>query len=178
MHLNQIISHTPIWVWILFAYLMLRGIKSLRPRKMTPERMLILPIIFLVWALYGIATELANWPVGLTTFAIALTVGIAGGWINALRLPAATFDARTGKVTRPGSATILVLVLVGFFAKYVLSVVLVLHPYLGAQEGFASLFGGVAGLVDGAFWGGVILQYRQAFHRIRTPEAPSPSRTQ
>ncbi len=165
----RIISHTPIWVWALFVFLVLIGVKALRQRKMTVERMFILPIFFFVWALYGIATELVNWPTGLAAFAIALIVGIAGGWFNALRLPAATFDARTGRITRPGSATILVLVLVGFFAKYVLSVVLVRCPHLGAQESFATFFGGVSGLVDGAFWGGVILQYLQAFHRGEVP---------
>ena len=147
MHPNQIISHTPAWVWALFAYLMMSGVKALRSRKMTPEQMLILPIFFLAWALYG----------------------IAGSWVNALRLPVATFDVRTCIVTRPGSVTTLVLVMVGFFSKYILSVVLVLHPSLGAQEGFAIIFGGVTGLLDGVFWGSVILQYRQAFHRIKIP---------
>lgn len=162
---NQIISHTPAWVWALFVYLVLSGIKALRPRKMTPERMLILPMLFFVWALFGIATELVKWPAGLGAFAVAMIVGIAGGWVNALRLPVAIFDGRTRRVIRPGSPTVLILVLVGFLAKYVLSVALVRYPTLGAQEGFAILFGGVSGLVDGAFWGGVILQFLQAFHR-------------
>jgi len=169
MPLNQIISHTPAWVWALFVFLVLSGFKALRPRKMTPERMFILPIIFFIWALYGIATELTIWPTGLGAFAVALIVGIGGGWANALRLPAATFDARTCRVIRPGSATILVLVLVGFFAKYILSVVLVRYPHLGAQQGFATLFGGVSGLVDGAFWGGVLLHSFQACHHGEVP---------
>jgi len=169
MPLHQIISHTPAWVWALFVFLVLSGVKALRPRKMTPERMFILPIIFFIWALYGIATELTNWPMGLGAFAVALIIGIACGWVNALRLPVATFNARTCRVTRPGSATILILVLVGFFAKYILTVMLVRYPHLGAHQDFATLFGGVSGLVDGGLWSGVILQYFQAFHHGKMP---------
>lgn len=163
MPIVSILSYTPIWVWILLAYLLLRGIKALRSREVSPSRALVLPVIFFVWALAGMFAELTDWPVGLLAFAIGLGIGFAGGWANATRLPAATFDRAKGLIWRPGSATTLVLVIVAFVAKYVLSVGLAVHPHLGAEAGFAALFGGVSGLVDGAFWGGTALQFRRAF---------------
>ncbi|MEJ2625771.1 MAG: hypothetical protein P8Z80_14890 [Pseudolabrys sp.] len=163
MPVAAILSGTPVWVWALFAFLLFRGIAALRAREMTPARMLVLPVIFLVWALAGMFFELVAWPAALAAFVVALAIGLAGGWANAARLPVATRDPVTGLVCRPGSATTLVLVLVGFVAKYVLSVALAMHANLGAQTGFAALFGGVSGLIDGAFWGGAALQFRQAF---------------
>ena len=64
---------------------------------------------------------------------------------------------------RPGSAMTLVLIVVAFCAKYTLNVALAMEPQLAAQVGFAMLFGAIAGLVSGAFWGGTALQFRRAF---------------
>jgi hypothetical protein len=161
----SILSHTPVWVWFLLAYLLLRGISALKPREMPWSRALIMPTIFFVWALYGICTELTDWAAALAAFVIALAIGSAGGWIHAGRFPAARFEPATGLLWRPGSATTLVLVLLGFFSKYALSVELAMHPSLGADAGFAMLFGGASGLVDGAFWGTMAKQFWQAFGR-------------
>nr|WP_320144141.1 DUF6622 family protein [uncultured Cohaesibacter sp.] len=163
MPIASILSHTPIWVWILLAYLLLRGIKALQPRETRPSRVLVLPVIFFVWALFGIFGELTDWPTALIAFAVGLAIGFAGGWANATRLPVATLDRATGLMWRPGSATTLVLVIVAFVAKYVLSVLLAVQPHLGAEVMFAALFGGVSGLADGAFWGGTALHFRRAF---------------
>ena len=50
----DILSHTPVWVWVLFAYLVSRGVVALREREMQPGRALIVPIVFLVWGLAGL----------------------------------------------------------------------------------------------------------------------------
>ena len=70
MPVAAILSGTPVWVWALFAYLLFRGITALRAREMTPARMLVLPVIFLVWALAGMFFELAAWPVALAAFVV------------------------------------------------------------------------------------------------------------
>ncbi|QJQ02448.1 hypothetical protein C798_20090 [Herbaspirillum rubrisubalbicans Os34] len=164
MPIFAILSHTPIWIWFLLAYLLLRGIRALQPSEVPWYRALILPVIFLAWALYGMFTELPDWPVALAAFVIALAAGVIGGWINANRIPAARLDSVTGLLWRPGSAATLVLVIVAFISKYVLSVVLAMYPHLGAKAQFVALFGGVSGLVDGALWGRMAQQFRQAFY--------------
>ncbi len=163
MHVSSIISGTPVWVWILFVFLVLRGKKALQPRQMTPSRMLVIPLLFFVWALWGIFTDLTLWPLALGTFFLGLGAGFSGGWANGARLAPATRNTTTGLIHRPGSPTTLFLVLVGFLAKYCLNVALALHPHFGSQTGFVALFGGVSGVVDGAFWGGTLRQFRQAF---------------
>ena len=47
----QILIHTPIWVFPLFAYLVWLGIKAMRPRTTTIWRSLIVPAIFIIWGL-------------------------------------------------------------------------------------------------------------------------------
>lgn len=167
MQIASILAHTPTWVWILLTYLLWRGVKALRAREVSPSRMLVLPVIFLAWALFGMFAELSNWAGALVAFIIGIGIGFSGGWANATRLPPASFNRTSGLMWRPGSATTLGLVIVAFVAKYLLSVALAMHPHLGSDTGFAALFGGISGLVDGAFWGGTAQQFRSAF----TPRA-------
>ncbi|WP_127903746.1 DUF6622 family protein [Solirhodobacter olei] len=163
MQIASILSHTPTWVWTLLAYLLWRGVRALRAREISPSRTLVLPMIFLAWALFGMFAELSNWAAALMAFIIGIGIGFSGGWTNATRLPPASFNRTSGLVWRPGSATTLVLVIVAFVTKYLLSVALAMHPDLGADTGFAAVFGGISGLVDGAFWGGTVQQFRSAF---------------
>ncbi len=53
MFVITVLRHTPIWVWVLLAFLIYRGIMMLRPREVSPSRMLIIPVVFLVWGLTG-----------------------------------------------------------------------------------------------------------------------------
>ncbi|WP_338049386.1 DUF6622 family protein [Photorhabdus heterorhabditis] len=57
MSLTTIIKDTPIWVWILFAFLIRRGISALYDREMRIDRLFLLPIVFLVWGIYNVIYE-------------------------------------------------------------------------------------------------------------------------
>ena len=41
----QILIHTPLWAFLLLAYLVWQGIKAMRPRTVTVQRSLIMPAI-------------------------------------------------------------------------------------------------------------------------------------
>lgn len=172
MLLVEIIKHTPLWVWALFAYILYRGVRALETRELQPSRMLILPAVFLLWGLSGIFHDLPDWPLAMVGFVVLGLVGLGLGWANGLRLPPARRDPATGLILRPGSATTLVVALFAFIAKYTLSVALAMAPTLGAQAGFALTFGGVSGLVAGIFWGGAALALWQA-PRHALPAAPA-----
>jgi len=45
----QILAHTPLWVWALFAFLVYRGVAAMGAREVSPYRVLIVPAVFLVW---------------------------------------------------------------------------------------------------------------------------------
>jgi hypothetical protein len=46
-----VFTHTPIWVFALFAYLVWQGINAMRPRTQPIWRLLIVPSIFILWGL-------------------------------------------------------------------------------------------------------------------------------
>ena len=46
-----VITHTPIWAWLLLAYLVWQGIKAMQPRTSSIWRALIVPMIFIIWGL-------------------------------------------------------------------------------------------------------------------------------
>src|SRR5262245_56202088 len=50
----DIISGTPWWVWFLFVYLIIVGIKALHPTIASWQRLIIMPTIFLLWAVVSI----------------------------------------------------------------------------------------------------------------------------
>ncbi|ENT5053542.1 hypothetical protein [Salmonella enterica] len=51
------LKDTPVWVWILLAFLLRRGFAALYDREMTTGRLFFLPVLFLVWGAYGVITE-------------------------------------------------------------------------------------------------------------------------
>ncbi|WP_198404649.1 hypothetical protein [Salmonella enterica] len=63
------LRNTPVWVWILLAFLLRRGFAALYDREMTTGRMFFLPMFFLVWGAYGVITETELAGTGLTMMA-------------------------------------------------------------------------------------------------------------
>lgn len=162
MSISMIIFHTPIWVWVLFVFLVNRGIKALQPREMSWQRMLVLPIIFFVWAVYSITTELLYLFIAFGFFAGALVTGVVIGWFLGMRLPRARLNVGNGLIYRPGTSVTLILISIGFLIKYALSVALIHHPVLANDPSYCALYGAVSGMVDGIFWGLTFLQLLQA----------------
>ncbi len=165
MSLISILSHTPVWVWFLFLFLVSRGVKALKPRKISPQRMLMLPLIFFVWAIYSIFVELKEWHFAFIAFTLCLILGIVFGSLLAQQQPRAWLDNSTKLIYRPGSPLPLILVCISFLLKYMLSVILAHRPDYASTPSFCTLYGAVSGIVDGIFWGATLLQFKQAFMR-------------
>ncbi len=163
MTIQSIVSHTPIWVWFLFIFLLGRGINALKPRRTSVLSMLILPILFFVWAVYGITSEMEYSEFSVTAFVTALVTGSGLGWALARAGEPVRLEAASGRIHRPGSPLTQILVLIGFSSKFALQTMLGHQPALAADPNFNILYGAIAGAVDGVFWGRTLLQLRQAF---------------
>lgn len=65
----QILIHTPVWVWMLLAFLLWQGIQAMRPRRTPIWRALIVPVVFIVWGVSRIGfvsrTVRGRWSPGL-----------------------------------------------------------------------------------------------------------------
>jgi hypothetical protein len=77
----QILSGTPIWVFVLLAYLLWVGASRLKPGVRDLAKIWITPGIFIVWGLFGLfqrpgefSEVLIRWGVGLV---LGATLGLA-----------------------------------------------------------------------------------------------------
>ena len=92
----EIVAHTPLWVWALFAFLVYRGVAGMRTREVSPFRVLIVPAVFFVWG----ASSLLGRPDGLAlnvaTFLLSGVTRLAASR-QSIRVP-----VRAWQFTSPG----------------------------------------------------------------------------
>lgn len=153
MTLFTIISHTPIWVWGLFVFLLIRGCAALSEQKISIRRLFILPLIFLAWGIWSVNQEFNSNLLSLTGMIAGLAIGIPGGWIPGKNQPRLKRKPGTEMIIRAGTPLMLMLIIIAFGTKYGLMVWLFLHPEMHYSAPFGFLFGLITGTVDGLFWG-------------------------
>ncbi|MEG3129983.1 DUF6622 family protein [Pantoea cypripedii] len=170
MMVISVLEHTPVWVWVLFIYLLSRGVKALKTREVAVSRLLIIPVVFLLWGIYGVFQE-THWTLAALS---ALVVGLLlGGVIGALlgrRNHPIAISSQPGMIIRPGSVLPLIFMVAAFIAKYVLTVAVIFQPLLIDSLNFNLLHGGISGLSAGVFWGNMLIAvipwYRQRAQSI------------
>src|ERR1700750_906561 len=140
-----IITHTPLWVWPLLAYLIWQGVKAMQPRTTAIWRALIVPAVFIVLGLsrlsFGHIAALGPWIAGAL---VLLPVGI-------LTPRPFEVDHETGLIKRPGSVFPLIRNIVVFALQYTVAVLAAIHAddlAIGALIGRA-----VSGAMSGFFIG-------------------------
>jgi hypothetical protein len=157
-----ILQHTPVWVWILMAFLIYRGLAALRPSVISIRRALILPIVFLVWGLSGLIFDPGDAAARLAGFAIALLLGFFLGRFIALRSAPPRLIPEEGLLAMPGSPLPLIIIGLTFFSKYALAVAIGFDKSLQLSTGFETILGAVGGLSAGVLWGLRLTQFARA----------------
>lgn len=121
-----ILSGTPLWVYLLFAYLMWLGSRSLTPSQVPLRKVAVLPAIFILWGLSGLFAR----PLPADILAILWVSGFAAGNLLGLatgpRLLAV--EQPGGIIHFPASKAPLLRNLVIFGAHYALNVLMALRP--------------------------------------------------
>lgn len=147
----QIVSHTPLYVWAILAFLVYRGVAAMRTREITVRRLFVIPLVMLALSLQDIALKfglggsvLAVW--GGAAAAVALLAWRLGGERIAI-------GAGAGRLRIAGSRAPLVMMLGVFAARYALSVTLAVQPQLVHEGAFVLAACGVLGLFNGYFLG-------------------------
>lgn len=155
----QILVHTPLWVWILLAFLIWQGMKSMQPRKAPIWRALIVPVVFIVWGIsrIGFGYQASQWP--LVAWIIAALLLMPLGLLTPRPFDV---DHKTGEIIRPGSIFGLVRNLVVFGLQYTVSVISVIDA---GDRAVAFIVGrAISGATAGYFFGSMIallLAYRR-----------------
>ncbi|MEK8034586.1 DUF6622 family protein [Ideonella sp. DXS29W] len=153
MMLIQILSHTPTWVFGLFAALLLLGLSQLATRRVKLLRASLLPLGMLGLSLYGVCSGLAAaHPWVLLVWLKALAVSA----VFVMRRPApegTQYDAASRNFVLPGSAVPLSMMMAIFFTKYAVGVMLAMQPGLAQQAVFAGSLSLLYGALSGVFLG-------------------------
>ncbi|SEQ41748.1 hypothetical protein SAMN05428969_3003 [Devosia sp. YR412] len=150
--LSQFLTQTPVWVWVLFAYLLFRGIKGRNPGDTTLLKMAILPVIFTAWGLYDLVTL---YGVALDTagfWLVGIALGAAVGWGIVSRYEIVPNRA-AGTLHHPADYTLLPLLMLTFAVKYGFGVVAAVSPDLLQETTFRIADLTLSGLFTGIFIG-------------------------
>jgi hypothetical protein len=164
--IGQILSHTPVYVWALLAFLLYRGYLASQDREITLLKLAIIPGVMLVLALtsinpHGVLGEAvwAAWAAGVAV-AVALIWRFGKGEIAVNRA--------AGTVFQRGSWAPLMLMVAIFITKYTVGVMTAIRPELmhslPASLGVTLLYG----LFNGVFIGR-LARYAAAY--LRQPAA-------
>lgn len=121
-----VLSHTPVTVWALLAFLVWQGVLSLRPREQSILRMLIVPAIFAANGLFLIVREPAVDLRPVLAWAAGAVLLVPIGLVTGPVLFGVDRDRQL--VTRAGSAVPLARNLILFALQYGLAMATALRP--------------------------------------------------
>jgi hypothetical protein len=165
--LLQILSHTPRWVFALFALLVWLGGRQLLAGRVSLARVTLLPIAMTGLSVYGVLSAFGDSPMALAGWAAAAVV--AAAIVLQRALPAGTrYSADTRSFHVAGSAVPLLLMLGIFFTKYVVGVQTAMHPALAHQHDFALAVGTLYGAFSGIFVARTLRLWQLAIRSDRT----------
>lgn len=122
------LTSIPWFVWLLFYYTILNGVKALQTHVLSIKKIFIVPLIFLGLGITGLVKQglpfinVAIW-LGLVAIATAIT------WRGMVRTKVAC-DKQKGLIQLPGTWTTLILLLSIFVSKFTFGFLNATHPEL------------------------------------------------
>lgn len=147
--LQQIVSHTPTYVWAILGFLVYRGVAASRDRTATMREVFILPAVMLALGLQSTANGFGlESPAGAAWLA-GLAAGIALMWRSAGN--GAVLDRAAGTVQLRGSWAPLALMMTIFVGKFAMAVALASQPALRNSLALALPACAAFGVLSGAF---------------------------
>ncbi|MBI2809623.1 MAG: hypothetical protein HYX67_02165 [Candidatus Melainabacteria bacterium] len=116
-NLWEIISGAPWWVYALFAYLVSIGIQSIQPRTLPIKRLILMPVLFVVWSIYSLYGTFSMFP-SLAFYWVALLA--LGAYLGFKEVRSWHFhsDHQKRTLTIPGNYSTLILILLIFVLKF------------------------------------------------------------
>lgn len=164
--IQQIVSHTPLYVWALLAFLVHRGVMATKDREVSLRKLFIIPAVMLAISFasmngHGLlgAGVWGVWMAGMLA-AVLITWTAGKGEI--------VVNRGAGTILQPGSWTPLLLMIAIFATKYTVAVVSAMHPEMQHQMLFVVITNGLFGVFNGVFVGR-LLRYVAAYVRQPAP---------
>ncbi|MBI5346495.1 MAG: hypothetical protein HZB76_05075 [Chlamydiae bacterium] len=151
----EIIKTIPWFAWLLFFYVILKGVKALRPQVLSIKKVFVVPLIFVVLGINGLMMKQ-----NLTFLHVAIWMGMFT--ISAyliwrhMRPLKVQSDKQKGLIQLPANASTLVLLLSFFVSKFTFGFLSATHPELKANLFFYLSDIMISGLVCGLSFGRLI----------------------
>lgn len=162
----QILQHTPLWVFGLFIGLVFLGYSQTKTRLLSVKRLIIFPIVMLSLSVLGIASSFGIHLLSIAMWLCGLSLAFAiNYWVVSPRDVRYLKDEQVFSI--PGSWLPMVLIMVIFFTKYLVGVLLALHPETVHTPRFLVSACLVFGLSSGLFLARAISAYQtsQILHK-------------
>jgi len=147
--LQQIVGHTPTYVWAILGFLVHRGVAASRDRNVTVREIFILPAVMLALGLQSTANGFGLESPGGAAWLAGLAAGVALMWWNAGN--GFALDRGAGMVRLCGSWLPMVLMMTIFVGKFAMAVALASQPALRSSLAFALPACATFGALSGAF---------------------------
>ncbi|MGS5086113.1 DUF6622 family protein [Hydrogenophaga sp. A37] len=163
-----IVQRTPVWVWGLFAGLVLLGLIQLRQREIGWRRAALPSLGLALFSAVSLGADLSASPSAGLALVVWLLAASAMLVVGSLRAPRAgtRYDATTGRFQLPGSVVPLLTILSIFFVKYGVGMELAMQPGLRHEATFALGLAAAYGAFSGLFAARPLTLWRLA--RART----------
>ncbi|MCS0589551.1 DUF6622 family protein [Massilia norwichensis] len=149
--LQQIVMHTPAYVWAILAVLVWRGTAALRQREMKLRSLFIVPAVMLALSLQDVLVKFGANAIALAAWAAAAagTALLVWKFGRSRTAPGAT----PGSVIVRGSRVPLAMMMAVFFTKYAAAVLLAVLPHARHDALVAAGVCALFGVFNGCFLG-------------------------
>ncbi|RFB28222.1 hypothetical protein [Brevibacillus sp. VP] len=155
--IKEVLMRTPFWVWILLFLLIKRGIAISQERPVNLSKMFIVPVIFMIWGFDKIITQFSHLGYCFISYTIFIFPGILIGYLMYKKYQ--IFFKKEALIFRKKCYLPLVIILVNFFAKYILNIALEISPSFYDNISFNIIYSAISGISVGLFFGGILYTF-------------------
>ncbi len=147
----DILTHTPTWVWVIFASVGALGFAQTRDRDVSRMRVTLLPLVFVALSFTGVLRSSVGAGAALAAWALGFGVLVVFGR-RALAVRGVRCSSDGRRLHVPGSWAPLGLILGLFVLRYGMGVLGAIRPDIAENVAIALGAQSIYGLFAGCFW--------------------------
>jgi hypothetical protein len=136
---------TPPYLWGIFAFVIIRGLRALRNKTAPLYRFGIMPAVFILWSMVSLFQKTG---LSLSVWLLLWVIGIVVGYFM-MRALHVTIAKDSGLVHVPGTVIPLITSASFFIIKYCLEITYRLYPLLKVSILFTAFDSGLSGFISG-----------------------------
>jgi hypothetical protein len=159
--LIEIIKATHWWVYVVFSFLILVGLRSTKPRTVSARQLFLLPFILMFLNLIWLSERIHNHSHLLIFWFLGLAAGAIVGWLMVRKWTVKTH--RYDQISLPSSWSVLILILLFFSIRYYFLFNYEMHPKAATHLFMADAL--ISGVMTGIFIGRAYHLFTK-YHRI------------